>query len=123
MNPTRLTSGNLAPSDRESTTEIDDLDGSIARETVHFSLDGVPYQIDLSAENAATLRRTLAPYIAHGREKEEFLNRRPPPIPSPTPATAQKIRYWAMANGYRILPSGPIPGRIRSAYKRTHDII
>ena len=40
---------------------IDDLDGSDASGTFDFSLDGLQYQIDLSAENAAKLRDALAP--------------------------------------------------------------
>ena len=35
---------------------VDDLDGGDAEESVSFSLDGVSYEIDLSAENAEALR-------------------------------------------------------------------
>jgi hypothetical protein len=42
---------------------VDDLDGTLAHETVHFELDGKHYEIDLSAENAEELRRALDPYI------------------------------------------------------------
>ena len=42
-------------------TLVDDIDGSHASETVFFSLDGRHYDIDLSAENAATLRTRLPP--------------------------------------------------------------
>ena len=38
----------------------DDLDGGTADETVTFALDGVSYEIDLSAANAAMLRQALA---------------------------------------------------------------
>jgi hypothetical protein len=44
---------------------FDDLDGSRADETVTFGLDGVEYQIDLSAEHAAALRAVLARFIPH----------------------------------------------------------
>ncbi len=46
----------------------DDLDGSDADETVTFALDGVNYEIDLSAANADKLREALALYIGHGRK-------------------------------------------------------
>ena len=39
---------------------VDDIDGSAAEESVEFALDGVSYVIDLSTENAAELRETLA---------------------------------------------------------------
>lgn len=46
----------------------DDLDGSIADETIHFALDGTTYEIDLSKANALRLREALAPYVAAGRK-------------------------------------------------------
>ncbi|MFG2058537.1 Lsr2 family protein [Micromonospora sp. NPDC048930] len=45
---------------------IDDLDGGDADETVRFALDGVQYEIDLSAANAGKLREVFAPYTANG---------------------------------------------------------
>ena len=39
---------------------IDDLDGGEAEGTVRFGLDGADYEIDLSAKNAAALRKALA---------------------------------------------------------------
>ncbi len=58
----------------------DDLDGSEIRSskggTVQFSLDDKAYEIDLSARNAAALRRTLQPYIAAGRPKKVPRRRR-----------------------------------------------
>ena len=45
----------------------DDLDGGDADETVHFSLDGKAYEIDLNAANVAKLRSALQPYIDAGR--------------------------------------------------------
>ncbi|HEX5401499.1 MAG TPA: Lsr2 family protein [Pseudonocardiaceae bacterium] len=44
---------------------FDDLDGGRADETVGFALDGVDYEIDLSAANAAALRGALAEFISH----------------------------------------------------------
>ncbi|MFG1952502.1 Lsr2 family protein [Micromonospora sp. NPDC048830] len=45
---------------------IDDLDGGDADETVKFALDGVQYEIDLSAGNAEKLRGVFAPFTTHG---------------------------------------------------------
>ncbi|MEU8388820.1 Lsr2 family protein [Micromonospora sp. NPDC048843] len=45
---------------------VDDLDGGSADETIKFALDGVQYEIDLSAANAAKLRDAFSPYTAHG---------------------------------------------------------
>ena len=46
---------------------VDDLDGSVAEETVEFGLDGVSYQIDLSMVNAEKIRDLLGDYVAHAR--------------------------------------------------------
>lgn len=47
---------------------VDDLDGSEADETVFFALDGVSYEIDLSDDNAGTLRSALEGYVANARK-------------------------------------------------------
>jgi hypothetical protein len=45
---------------------VDDLDGGDAEETVKFALDGIQYEIDLSAKNASKLREALSPYLSAG---------------------------------------------------------
>ncbi len=52
---------------KQIVTHTDDTDGSAADEVVTFSLDGVGYEIDLSADNARQLREALAPWMAVGR--------------------------------------------------------
>ncbi len=50
-------------------TMVDDLDKkSPADETVEFSVDGVAYEIDLTAANAAELRDALKKWIPHARK-------------------------------------------------------
>jgi hypothetical protein len=49
-------------------TLVDDFDGEgAADETVEFSIDGVSYEIDLSAKNAKKLREVLMQWIEAGR--------------------------------------------------------
>ena len=43
---------------------LDDLDFMTPARTIRFSLEGIHYEIDLSATNAQTLRDLLKPYIA-----------------------------------------------------------
>ena len=50
------------------TTLVDDMTGDAADETVRFSLDGVEFEIDLSANNAGVLRDILADYANAGRK-------------------------------------------------------
>lgn len=66
----------------------DDMDGGLADETVRFALDGVEYEIDLSAEHAAALRDTLAVYIGHAHRPARRARRTEAPTPVPAPAPA-----------------------------------
>jgi hypothetical protein len=45
----------------------DDIDGGDADETVHFSLDGKSYEIDVNSANAARVRAAFTPFIEKGR--------------------------------------------------------
>ncbi len=49
-------------------TLVDDIDGSVAVETIAFGLDGASYEIDLNDKNAKKLRDALANYVANGRQ-------------------------------------------------------
>lgn len=104
---------------------IDDLDGSEAEETVEFTLDGINYEIDLSAANVAELRDALAQYIASGRRvggrKRAGMPKlsavpSPPATPTQSREQNQAIREWARANGYDLSDRGRIPGHVTEAY-------
>jgi hypothetical protein len=45
----------------------DDIDGGDAEETVHFSLDGKSYEIDVNTTNASKIRSAFKPFIDLGR--------------------------------------------------------
>jgi hypothetical protein len=98
---------------------IDDLTGVDASETVSFALDGSRYEIDLSADNAARLRDTLAVYIASARRSARAGVR-----PDGTPRRGTRadreqtaaIRQWARNNGHQIGDKGRLPSHIVEAY-------
>ena len=46
---------------------VEDVNGSAVAETVAFGLDGRHYRLDLSRQDAATLREALAPFVAAAR--------------------------------------------------------
>lgn len=46
---------------------IDDVDQTPAAETIHFEVDRVSYEIDLSQSNAELLRQQFQPWIASAR--------------------------------------------------------
>jgi hypothetical protein len=94
----------------------DDLDGSKATETVPFELDGIAYTIDLSAKNAAKLRKTLAPYLDRGMKVTPRRARKQ--RPEDTSAGRAAIRAWAWRTGdYPDLGErGRIPREIVEAW-------
>jgi hypothetical protein len=105
---------------------VDDLDGTEAETTVEFGLDGVSYTIDLSADNAESLREALAPYVDSGHrigERKKSLTKTATAA-APSAATGreqtQAIREWARKQGYDVSDRGRIPGHIGEAYEKAH---
>lgn len=103
----------------------DDIDGGDADETVQFAVDGVSYEIDLSAKNAAKLREFMSAYQEAGTRLGRVLNASGPQLRSyrsASPQTAvsraenQRIRAWAVENGYELADRGRIPQHIVDAY-------
>lgn len=93
---------------------VDDIDGGDAAETVSFSLDGVGYEIDLSAANAASLREAFGPWAAAGRRVSG--RRSAGRGRGRGNSDASKIREWAKANGYKVSERGRVSAEIREAY-------
>jgi hypothetical protein len=94
---------------------VDDLDGGQAAETVAFALDGVGYEIDLSAKNAKALRADLAKWTAHARKprKNAGTRRRSGSRPS---GEAAAIRVWAHEHGVEVPARGRIPAAVVEQY-------
>lgn len=95
----------------------DDLDDSVAAETVTFGLDGQTYEIDLSAENASTLRKTLAPYIERGRKARTRPRGTTTPVRRSSESTTNQVRAWAEAQGMPVSARGRISAKVREAYE------
>lgn len=99
-------------------TIVDDIDESPADEKVLFALDGVSYEIDLSAANAATFREVLAPYVGVARPVSARRGRGKQA--SAPAASATEIRAWAAANGFEVSGRGRIPSQVKQAYDLAH---
>ena len=96
---------------------IDDTDGSSADETIRFGLDGVNYEIDLTAENAAKLRESLAHWVGHARRSSgRRTTQRRGGVVRTGAGDAALVREWARANGYTVSDRGRIPAEVREAY-------
>ncbi|MGO2541663.1 MAG: histone-like nucleoid-structuring protein Lsr2 [Specibacter sp.] len=98
-------------------TLVDDIDHSTADENVTFGLDGINYEIDLSAENAKSLRDALATYVAAGRRVGgRAVRGRGPAAATKGSSDVAQIRAWARDNGYTVHERGRIQAEIRDAY-------
>ncbi|MHA7305752.1 histone-like nucleoid-structuring protein Lsr2 [Arthrobacter sp. TMN-49] len=99
-------------------TLVDDIDQSPADENLIFGLDGISYEIDLSADNAQALREALSKYISAGRRAggRAVRGRGPAAAPKGNSDVAE-IRAWARENGYEVHERGRIQAEIREAYK------
>ena len=99
----------------------DDIDGSVAEETVTFSLDGVTYEIDLNGKNAAALRNALAPYVGHARRAA---GRRTAARPAGGRGSGKRdlgdVRDWARSNGHKVSDRGRISAEVQAAYDKAH---
>jgi hypothetical protein len=100
----------------------DDLDGGTADETVSFSLDGVAYEIDLSAKNAGKLRDLLAGYVGAARRTggRSTRGRGRQAGRSTGQASTSDIRAWARAQGLDVSERGRIPASIVEQYEKSH---
>jgi hypothetical protein len=98
----------------------DDIDGSPATETVSFGLDGVAYEIDLSAHNAAALRATLELYRSAGRRvggvRQGPLHAARSSSTRIDPAQLAAIRDWARRRGLAVSERGRLPQSVIEQY-------
>ncbi len=103
---------------------VDDLDGTVLEpgqgETVLFSLDGVPYEIDLTDDNAAQLRTALEPYRAAARKVARSSGRGAGAARATRNPQIAAIREWAQAQGLPVSTRGRIPESITQAYEAAH---
>ena len=109
---------------------VDDLDGSDAAGTVSFAIDGRAYEIDLSEDNAARLRDSLASFVAAarksggsaatGRRAQKMTassGRRSQPLDREQTAA---IRAWARQNGHQVSDRGRISKTVVDAFQAAH---
>lgn len=106
---------------------VDDIDGTVLEvgegETVHFSVSGIAYEIDLTSANAEEFRSAMEPYIAAARRSSGGAAR--PSAPRKRTAAgrnpeATAIREWAKANGHTVSERGRVPAPVIEAYRAAH---
>ena len=102
-------------------TLVDDFDGDgPADETVEFSIDGVSYEIDLSAKNAKKLRDDLKQWTEAGRRVGGRRRGRSGGSGRGRATIAREhsaaIRDWARRSGHKVSTRGRIPAEIIDAF-------
>ena len=97
----------------------DDTDGTEAAETVHFGIDGVSYEIDLSEQNASKLRNALAPYVGKARKTGKSSGRRRGSARANGfgEVDTKAVRKWAEANDIKLNSRGRIPADVIEKYR------
>ena len=99
------------------TLYIDDIDGGEAAGTVRFGLDGVDYEIDLSAEHTDDLHTELGRYIEHARKVGGTSKRAPRGRRGASAIDTTAIRTWAREQGIDIKDRGRVPADIVAKYQ------
>lgn len=96
---------------------VDDLDGSSAAHTTTLTVDGITWEVDLSADNHDKLMAALEPFTSAGRKVG---GRRPSRRPAASGSRTAQIREWAAANGKKVADRGRIPADVVAAYEAAH---
>ena len=102
---------------------VDDLDGTEATETVLFGLDGESFEIDLSAKNAAALRKALDRYRNAARQGSAAAassssgRRGRGKARGRGDVDPKAVRAWATEHGIEISSRGRIPSSVLDQFK------
>jgi hypothetical protein len=102
---------------------VDDIDGGTAEETVAFALDGVEFEIDLSAENASRLRDALAEFVGHARRtggRKQRGGKAPAAQGNGKPDT-HAVREWARSQGETVAERGRVPQALVIKFQEAHS--
>lgn len=109
---------------------VDDLDpDQEADETLQFTVDGVTYEMDLSAKNAEEFRAALERYTDVARRIAGRRTNRIAPAATGSKAAAGKggadlsfeergaLRVWAGENGFHVADRGRIAASVIDAWR------
>lgn len=105
-----------------TTTLVDDIDNAQeATETVSFALDGTSYEIDLTEENAQSLRSLVGTWAGYAR-----VTAKPRPTGSKRKDRSSAgydpvaVREWAKGQGIQLSERGRLSADVIAAYKAGH---
>ncbi len=105
---------------------VDDLDGSVADETVHFTWEGKPLVIDLNKKNADKLRKAIEPFVAKARSdgavhapaaRRRLSGGSSGKRQNDSGAATSVIRAWARENGIEVPDRGRLKPDVLQAWE------
>lgn len=91
----------------------DDLDGSVASQTITFSVGGTSYELDVNDRNAARFAKALEPYVSAARRVRGGSTVRRSVVSGEDVAA---IRAWAVSKGFEVSSRGRLPRDVVEAY-------
>lgn len=98
---------------------ISDLSGDLipedAGETVNFAIDGTAFEMDLTHEEAQTMRELFAEYSSKARRIGKATTGGRSKSPASTDE-AKRIRAWAEENGIEVNARGRISTELREKW-------
>ena len=92
-------------------------DETPATETVRFSFDGAPYEIDLCEAHVARFRDVLATYVGAARRAAGRGSRG---RSRPGRLRPNEVREWARKQGIEVSKRGRIPSHVIEQYDAAH---
>ncbi len=107
---------------------VDDLDGSVADETVRFTWEGKSLVIDLNKKNADKLRKAIEPFVAAARPDGIVQGPAPRRRPSSSSSSGKRqdagsgaatsvIRAWARENSIGVPDRGRLKPDVVQAWE------
>lgn len=99
---------------------VDDIDGAAAAETVSFSLDGVSYEIDLTAAHAKKLRDDMATWVGHARRSGGRKSSRKAAAGGARRGDLSAVREWARNSGHKVSDRGRVSAEVLAAYDKAN---
>jgi hypothetical protein len=98
-----------------------DFDGRKAGETIHFTFDGVTYEMELCDQHQRAMDRFRAELTEHARRVPATRNGHTRPRRTSTSTGASRehsraVRQWALETGRHVPARGRIPAAIIAEY-------
>lgn len=107
---------------------VDDLDGSPADETIHFSINGSGFRIDVSKKNSDAFWKAVKPFV-DAAQTAKTTARSVTPVPKASGTRTRRssgaaaagvdpkaVRVWADENGKAVPARGRIPKAVIDDY-------